>query len=89
MPEDTPTDTPAHPHSSGSRTLMMLAGLAILLTAMKLAASFFVPVVIALFLAVLSYPLVRWLLRRGLPHFIAIILTVLVIVALFGWAQSR
>jgi predicted PurR-regulated permease PerM len=63
---------------------MLLAGLVVLLSAMKLAASFFVPIAVALFLAVLSYPLVRWLLRRGVPHFLAIILTVLVIVGLLG-----
>ncbi len=64
--------------------MLMLASLVVLITGLKLGSSFIVPVVIALFLAVLSYPLVRWLLNRRLPHFLAIMITVLAIVAVIA-----
>lgn len=68
--------------SSNSRALLMLASVAVLLAVLKLASSFFVPLVIALFLAVLGYPMVRWMLQRRVPHFIAIMVTVAVMVSL-------
>ena len=70
--------------SSNSRALLMLASVAGLLSVVKLAAGLFVPVVIALFLAVLGYPMVRWMLQRRVPHFLAILIAVTVIVSLLG-----
>lgn len=68
----------------GFRMLFTGACLVIVLAGMRAAASFFVPVVLAFFLSVLSYPLMRWLRSRRVPHFLAMMLTVLVNVAGLG-----
>jgi predicted PurR-regulated permease PerM len=66
--------------------LLALACLVIVLAGMKAAAGILVPMAFSFFLAVLSYPLMRWLMRRRVPHMIAMGLTVtlniLVLVAL-------
>lgn len=64
----------------GHRTLLALACLIVVLTGMKLAASLMVPIALAFFLAVLSYPLIRWLVRWRVPRPLAMLLTVLLIV---------
>ena len=51
----------------GSQAVVTLACLFIILTGMKVAAGVLVPVVYAFFLAVLSYPLVRWMRRHRVP----------------------
>lgn len=70
----------------GFRMLLALACLVIVLAGMKAAAGILVPMAFSFFLAVLSYPLMRWLMRRRVPHMIAMGLTVtlniLVLVAL-------
>ncbi|MBL9144035.1 MAG: AI-2E family transporter [Verrucomicrobiaceae bacterium] len=63
----------------GHRTLLALACLIVVFTGMKLAASLMVPIALAFFLAVLSYPLVRWLVRWRVPRSLAMLLTVLLI----------
>lgn len=62
----------------GFRLLLTGACLVVVLAGMRAAGGFFVPVVLAFFLSVLSYPMVRWLQARRLPHWIAVMLTVLV-----------
>ena len=79
MTEETNTSSrPAY------RSLLMVACLVILIAGLKAAASFFVPVVVAFFLSVLSYPLMQILVRRHVPHFLAMILTVLFIFGVLG-----
>jgi AI-2 transport protein TqsA len=62
----------------GFRLLLTGACLVVVLAGMRAAGSFFVPVVLAFFLSVLSYPMLRWLQAKRLPHWIAVMLTVLV-----------
>jgi AI-2 transport protein TqsA len=62
------------------RSLLMAACLMVIVTGLKLAASFFVPVVVSFFLSVLSYPLMKMLEKRRVPHFLAMLLTVLFII---------
>jgi predicted PurR-regulated permease PerM len=62
----------------GFRLLLTGACLVVVLAGMRAAGSFFVPVVLAFFLSVLSYPMLRWLQATRLPHWIAVMLTVLV-----------
>lgn len=64
----------------GYRSLLALACLMIVLTGMKLAASLLVPVALAFFLAVLSYPLIRWLVKWRVPRPLAMMITVLLII---------
>lgn len=61
----------------GFRLLLTGACLVVVLAGMKAAAPFFVPMVLAFFLGVLSYPMMRWLRERRVPHWIAVLLTVL------------
>lgn len=63
----------------GGRALLTIACIVIVVAGMKAAASFFVPVMVAVFLAVLSFPLMNWLIRHRVPHSLALALTVVVI----------
>ncbi|WP_395715959.1 AI-2E family transporter [Prosthecobacter sp.] len=62
----------------GSQAVVTLACLFIVLTGLKIAAGVLVPVAYAFFLAVLSYPLVRWLRRHRVPAGLALGATMLV-----------
>ena len=62
----------------GSQAVVTLACLFVVLTGMKIAANVLVPIVYAFFLAVLSYPMVRWLRRRRVPAGLALGITMLV-----------
>ncbi|MEI6534234.1 MAG: AI-2E family transporter [Verrucomicrobiaceae bacterium] len=75
--------TPPHESSTtGNRTLVTLASLFLVLIGIKLAAVFLIPVVVAFFLSVLAYPLMRLLMRMRFPYPVALIVTVLFIVSL-------
>jgi AI-2 transport protein TqsA len=62
----------------GTRMLISLACLFVVLAGMKQAAGVLVPIVYAFFLAVLSFPLLRWLVKKRIPSPIALGLTMLV-----------
>lgn len=62
----------------GSQAVVTLACLFVVLTGMKIAANVLVPIVYAFFLAVLSYPMVRWLRRHKVPAGLALGITMLV-----------
>ncbi|QIF03940.1 AI-2E family transporter [Roseimicrobium sp. ORNL1] len=73
----------------GMRALITLACAVVVIAGLKAGASFFAPLVVAFFLAVLSYPLMAWLMRKKVPHVVALFITVGVIVlciGLLGWA---
>lgn len=61
----------------GSQAVVTLACLSIVLASMKSAAFVLVPVAYAFFLAVLSYPLVRWLRKHRVPAGLALGITML------------
>jgi AI-2 transport protein TqsA len=65
----------------GGRALLTIACIVVVVAGMKAAASFFVPIMVAVFLAVLSFPLMNWLIRHRVPHSVALGLTVLVIIS--------
>jgi predicted PurR-regulated permease PerM len=71
----------------GSQAVMTVACLFIVLTGMKVAAGVLVPIVYAFFLAVLSYPLVRWLRRHRVPAGLALGITMLVNLGLLAAHQ--
>ena len=61
----------------GAKTVLMLAGVVIVVAGLKLAASMFVPLVTAVFITVVSMPVVRALTARRVPRWAAIMLAVL------------
>ena len=61
----------------GAKSVLMLAGVVIVVAGLKLAAPLFVPLVTAVFLTVVSLPVVRWLVARRVPTWLAIIIAVL------------
>lgn len=61
-----------------SRTVLVLASLVVCVAGLKAAQSFFVPVLLAFFVATISYPVTRSLTRRRVPPFLAVLVTVLV-----------
>lgn len=73
--------TEQHP---GARLLFVLACLVVVVAGLKLAAPILLPAALAMFLAILGVPLMQGLQRRGLPTSLAIALTVMVTVAVFG-----
>lgn len=70
--------------SPGTRVLFILALVVIVVAGLKYAAPILLPFSLALFLAVLTLPIVVWLQRRGVPSAFSVLLAVLADVALFG-----
>lgn len=68
----------------GFRMLLAMACLIVVLAGMKAAAGFFVPVVFAFFLAVLSYPLISLLMKLRIPYVLAMSLTMLTIIGVLA-----
>ena len=75
---------PVQANTPGARFLLMGASFVIIVAGLRAGTNFLVPFALALFLAVLSMPLMFWLQLRRVPAPLAIALTMLVIGALFG-----
>ena len=60
------------------RVLLGMAAAIIVLGAIKLTADFLIPVLLAFFISVLSYPVMRWLESKRVPHALALALTLLI-----------
>ncbi|RPJ32617.1 MAG: AI-2E family transporter [Verrucomicrobiaceae bacterium] len=60
------------------RMLLLLASLVILVAGLRAAQNFFLPVLLAFFVATVSFPITRTLTRRKVPRSLAVLLTVLV-----------
>lgn len=74
----------------GARGLLTVASLFIVIAGLREAAPFLVPLAVAFFLAVLSFPMMNWLMKKRVPHMVALFLTVgsiVVIIGLMGWAS--
>lgn len=74
----------------GARGLLTVASLFIVIAGLRLAAPFMVPLAVAFFLAVLSYPMMNWLMRKRVPHMVALFMTVgsiVSVIGLMGWAS--
>ena len=61
-----------------SRTVLVIASLVIVVAGLKAAQSFFIPVLLAFFVATISYPVTRALTTRKVPSMLAVSITVLV-----------
>lgn len=68
----------------GSRLLFNLACLVVVVFGLRAAAAILVPTALALFLTILSLPLLVWLRARRVPSVLAIFLTILVNIAVLG-----
>jgi len=58
------------------KTLLMLAALVVVIAGLKVAQGFFIPVLIAFFIATVSFPILDFLRRKKVPRAIAVLLTV-------------
>lgn len=64
--------------SEGVRLLLILACSVILIAGLKASAGIFVPVLLAFFIATVSFPITNWLRHHRVPRSLAVLLTVLV-----------
>jgi AI-2 transport protein TqsA len=76
--------TPTADRQQGFRLLLTGACLVIVLAGMKAAAGFFIPLVLAFFLSILSYPIMRWLRSYRVPNFLGMLLVVTINVGVLG-----
>lgn len=63
---------------NGLRLLFSLACVVIIVTGLKASARLFVPVMLGVFFAMLSLPILNWIHARGIPRMLAVIATVLI-----------
>ncbi|MEC7358203.1 MAG: AI-2E family transporter [Verrucomicrobiota bacterium] len=66
------------PVNRGTKFLLALGCIVVVVGGLKLAADLLVPIVLAFFLSVISLPILRWLRSIGIPRFPAVFLTVIV-----------
>jgi AI-2 transport protein TqsA len=70
--------------SAGTRFLLSAAGLVVLVAGMRAAAPILVPLVLAVFITVINYPLLQWLRRMRVPTPLAVLMVVLVTFSFLG-----
>jgi AI-2 transport protein TqsA len=61
-----------------TQMVLLFAALVVGIAGLKAAQSFFVPVLLAFFIATVSYPVTAWLMRHRMPPAVAVLFTVLV-----------
>ncbi|NOX98405.1 MAG: AI-2E family transporter [Verrucomicrobia bacterium] len=84
MPSDAPSPLQS---GTGFKVLLSLACVVIIVAGLRAASEMLIPIILGLFLAVLSMPILNWLGRRGVPRALAVILTILFdVLILFGLA---
>lgn len=64
--------------AEASKILIVLASAVIVVAGAKASAAFFVPVLLAFFIATVSFPITHWLREHGVPRALAVLITVLV-----------
>jgi AI-2 transport protein TqsA len=70
--------------SAGTRFLLGAAGLVVLVAGLRAAAPVLVPLVLAIFITVVNYPLLQWLRRVRVPTGAAVLLVVLLTFSFLG-----
>lgn len=63
---------------SAIQIIMTMACVVIVIAGLKLASSFFIPLLLAFFIATVSFPILKFLRDKGISRFIAVLVTVLV-----------
>ncbi len=71
-------------NSSATQMMITLACLVVVVAGLKLASSLCIPILLAFFIATVSFPVTRWLRERGVPRFFAVLVTVMVDFVLIG-----
>lgn len=61
-----------------AQVLLLLASLVVVVAGLKAAQGFFVPMLLAFFIATVSFPITNWLRNHRVPRAVAVLLTVLV-----------
>ncbi len=70
--------------SAGTRFLLSAAGLVVLVAGLRAAAPILVPLVLAVFITVINFPLLQWLRRLRVPTPLAVLLVVLATFTFLG-----
>ncbi|HCV20893.1 MAG TPA: hypothetical protein DF863_05455 [Gammaproteobacteria bacterium] len=68
------------PSSTGTQVLLVLACLVVVISGLKAASAIVVPLLMAVFLAIIATPPMQWLQRRGLPVWAALALILMMLV---------
>ncbi len=76
--------TPRVPEAPGARLLLLSASLVVVIAGLRAAATVVLPVLISLFLATATLPVMTWLRRYRVPAPLAVAITVLAAVAVLG-----
>ncbi len=63
------------------KVMLLLASVVLVVTGLKLAQTFFLPVFLAFFIAAVSFPITNWLRVHKVPRFFAVLTTVMVVFA--------
>ena len=63
------------------RVVIILAGLVVILAGIRAAASIIGPLLLAVFIAILFAKIMRWLETKGVPHWVAIVVTIVSVIA--------
>lgn len=63
------------------KVMLLLACAVLVVTGLKLAQTFFLPVFLAFFIAAVSFPITNWLREHKVPRFISVFITVMVVFA--------
>jgi len=64
--------------SGGLRMVILLAASFIVIGGLKASSAFFIPILLAFFIATVSFPITTWLRNHKVPRWLAVLLTVLV-----------
>lgn len=64
--------------AEGSKIILILAALVIVIAGMKYAADFILPILLAFFIATISFPITSWLREHRIPRPFAVLITVIV-----------
>ncbi|MFC7335903.1 AI-2E family transporter [Haloferula chungangensis] len=67
-----------HRKPGAAQMLILLGSLVVVIAGLKAAQGFFVPMLLAFFLATVSFPITNWLRNHKVPRAVAVLLTVLV-----------
>ena len=59
------------------RLLVLIASLVIIIMGLALTASLIGPILFAIFIAILAFPILNWLMKKGLPKGIALIVMII------------
>ena len=63
---------------TGARVLLIIASLVIVIAGLKTASGVLLPILIAVFLSMISLPLLNWLQRMRFPKWLAVLITIFV-----------